>query len=100
MAILRDQLRIVKKENELELINVKSAQAEELKRLKMLLDRDVDKRAYFDLENNFKLLEDKNRALMTELIQLRRTNDVKEQQVERMEKRIAQSEKNLAMMKI
>lgn len=66
----------------------------------MLLDRDVDKRAYFDLENNFKLLEDKNRALMTELIQLRRTNDVKEQQVERMEKRIAQSEKNLAMMKI
>ena len=68
---------------------MKSAQAEELKRLKMLLDRDVDKRAYFDLENNFKLLEDKNRALMTELIQLRRTNDVKEQQVERMEKRIA-----------
>ena len=44
----------------------------------MLLDRDVDKRAYFDLENNFKTLEDKNRALMSELIQLRRANDMKE----------------------
>ena len=100
MAMLREQLRITKKENELELINVKSAQADELKRLKTLLDRDADKRAYFDLENNYKLLEDKNRATMTELIQLRRTSDLKEQQVERMEKRIAASEKNLAMMKI
>ena len=33
-----------------------------------MLDVDVDKRAHFDLENNFKLMEDKNRALMTELI--------------------------------
>ena len=37
---------------------------------------------------------------MTELIQLRRANDLKEQQMERMEKRMAASEKNLAMMKI
>ena len=66
----------------------------------MLLDRDVDKRAYYDLENNQRLLEDKNRALMTELVQLRRANDLKDQQVERMEKRIAASEKNLAMVKI
>jgi len=34
----------------------------------MLLESDVDKRAYFDLENNFRLLEDKNRAFMTELL--------------------------------
>ena len=33
VTILRDQLRIAKKEHELELLNVKSAQAEELKRL-------------------------------------------------------------------
>ena len=44
-----------------------------------MLDCDVDKRAHFDLENNYRLLEDKNRALMTELIQLRRTNDLKDQ---------------------
>ena len=37
---------------------------------------------------------------MTELVQLRRANDVKDQQMERQEKRIAASEKNLAMMKI
>jgi len=43
-----------------------------------LLASDVDKRAYFDLENNMKLIEDKNRALMTELVQLRRANDLKE----------------------
>ena len=66
----------------------------------MLLDRDVDKRAHFDLENNFRILEDKNRTLMTELIQLRRANDLKEWQMERMEKRIAASEKNLALAKI
>ena len=60
----------------------------------------MDKRAHFDLENNYRVLEDKNRALMTELIQLRRANDLKEQQMERMEKRMAASEKNLAMMKI
>jgi len=34
----------------------------------MLLASDVDKRSYFDLENSYKMLEDKNRALMTELI--------------------------------
>jgi len=62
----------------MELLNVKSSQADELKRLQMLLGSEVDKRAYFDLENNFKLLEDKNRALMSELIQLRRANDQKE----------------------
>jgi hypothetical protein len=93
-------MRAFRKEHEMELINVKSAQADELRRLQMLLENDVDKRAYFDLENNFRLLEDKNRAFMTELIQLRRTNDLKEQQMERMEKRVAASEKNLAMAKI
>ena len=56
-----------------------------------MLDCDVDKRAHFDLENNYRLLEDKNRALMTELIQLRRANDMKEQQMERIEKRMAVS---------
>ena len=44
----------------------------------MLLGSEVDKRAYFDHENSAKLLEDKNRALMSELIQLRRANDQKE----------------------
>ena len=84
----------------MELLNVKSSQADELKRLQTLLVSEVDKRAFFDLENNFKLLEDKNRALMSELLQLRRANDQKEQQMERMEKRVAASEKNLALMKI
>lgn len=60
------------------MLNVKTQQASELKRLQMLLDRDVDKRSHFDLENNYRLLEDKNRALMTELIQLRRSTDLKE----------------------
>ena len=100
MTILREQLRVVKKEHEMELLNVKSSQADELKRLQTLLVSEVDKRAFFDLENNFKLLEDKNRALMSELLQLRRANDQKEQQMERMEKRVAASEKNLALMKI
>ena len=82
------------------MLNIKQEQASELKRLQMLLDRDVDKRAFFDLENNYKLLEDKNRTLMTELVQLRRANDLKEQQMERLEKRTAAQEKNLAMLKI
>lgn len=90
----------MKKENEIEMLNTKSAQAEELRRLQTLLECDVDKRAHFDLENNYRVLEDKNRALMTELIQLRRANDLKEQQMERLEKRLAASEKNLAMIKI
>ena len=54
--MLRDQLRTAKKQHEIELLNIKSAQAEELKRLQSLLASDVDKRAYFDLENNMKLL--------------------------------------------
>ena len=37
---------------------------------------------------------------MTELVKLRRAFDMKEQQGERMEKRMAASEKNLALMKI
>lgn len=97
---MREQLRIQKKETEIEMLNLKAEQATELKRLQMLLDRDVDKRAHFDLENNYRLLEDKNRALMTELIQLRRANDLKDQQMERLEKRTAAQEKNLAMLKI
>jgi len=52
----------------MELLNIKSSQADELKRLQNLLVSEVDKRAYFDLENNYKLQEDKNRALMTELL--------------------------------
>ena len=59
----------------------------------------MDKRAHFDLENNYREMQDKNRVLMTELYKLRRETDMKEKEKELMEKRLAASEKNLATMK-
>lgn len=53
----------------------------------------------FDLENNFKLLEDKNKLLMAQLIGLRREISVKEHQQEQTEKRLAAAEKQSAIAK-
>lgn len=41
---------------------------EELRKMKVLLDQDVDKRHHYDLENNYRVLEDKNRMLMAEVM--------------------------------
>ena len=62
-----------------------------MKRLRQLLDQDIDKRSLFDLENNFKLLEDQNRLMTSEIMLLRRNNDAKDQAVERTEKRLAET---------
>lgn len=75
---LKKQLRQLKKEHEIELVNVKTALKEELRRMQTLVERDFDKRNQFDLENNFKLLEEKNRMLITEVVSLRRANNMKD----------------------
>ena len=41
----------------MELMSLKSAQRDELKKMQGLIDYDVDKRLYFDLEHNYKVLE-------------------------------------------
>lgn len=53
----------------------------------------------FDLENNFKLLEDKNKMLTAQMIALRREINLKDQQQEQSEKRLAASEKQFAIAK-
>ena len=63
----------------MELMSLKSAQRDELKKMQGLIDYDVDKRLYFDLEHNYKVLEGQNRVLMTEIMQLRRSNDMKDE---------------------
>ena len=75
----------------MELVNLKQAQRDELKKMQALIDYDVDKRLYFDLENNYKVLEDQNRVLLSEIMQLRKTNDLKDEQVNRVEKKLAEA---------
>ena len=61
---------------------------------------DVDKRDLFDLQHNYGLLENKNRTLMTEVMQLRRMNDQKDSQVEILNRKLAGADKAVAMVKL
>ena len=64
------------------------------------MELDIDKRAHFDLQHNYSLLNDKNRTLMTEVMHLRRGNDQKDAQVETLERRLAAAEKQITMIRI
>ena len=97
---LKKQIMIIKKEHEMEMISLKQAHKDELKRMQQLVDYDVDKRQYFDLERDFKLVEDQNRVLTTEIRQLRKVVDQKDQTVERTEKRLAESQKQFTLAKM
>ena len=82
------------------MISIKTQQKEELKKLQAIVELDVDKRAHFDLQHNYSLLNDKNRTLMTEVMHLRRANDQKDAQVENLERRLATAEKQITMIRI
>ena len=60
----------------------------------------MDKRDLFDLQHNYALLENKNRTLMTEVMQLRRMNDQKDSQVEILNRKLAGADKAVAMVKL
>jgi hypothetical protein len=63
------------------------------------MEGDVDKRALFDVENKCRIITDKNKTLMTEVINMRKEMDVKEADVEKAQKRALDIEKRLVMMK-
>ena len=48
---------------------------EEREQMEKLLDQNVDKRLLFDAENKQKILTNKNKALFTEVINLRKEVD-------------------------
>ena len=48
-----------------------------------LLETNVDKRTVFDIENKFKLLQDKNKIIFTEVINLRKELESKDVEMEK-----------------
>jgi hypothetical protein len=63
------------------------------------MEGDVDKRALFDIENKCRIITDKNKTLMTEVINMRKETDLKEVDLEKAQKRALDIEKRLVMMK-
>lgn len=55
----------------------------EREQIDKLMEGDADKRAVFDIENKCRIITDKNKTLMTEVINMRREMDVREGDVEK-----------------
>ena len=62
-----------------------------------IVDLDTDKRQYHELLSSFKISEDKNRHLMSEIIQARRQFTDKEQALAQAEQKLVNSERQLAV---
>lgn len=63
------------------------------------MEGDADKRAVFEVENKCRIITDKNKTLMTEVINTRKEMDVKEVELEKAQKRALDLEKKLVLMK-
>lgn len=83
----------MEKQHELDRIAIKSAQKEEINQLRQLVEQDEDKRVQMEMQTQLKLMEEKNRMLMTQVVQMRRENTGKERQAETAEKKLAAAEK-------
>ena len=62
-----------------------------------LLETNVDKRTVFDIENKFKLLQDKNKIIFTEVINLRKELESKDVEMEKAQAKALQLEKKLVL---
>lgn len=56
---------------------------EEREYMEKLIEQNVDKRVIYDLENNNKLLQDKNKTLTTEVVRLRKDMDTRDNELEK-----------------
>lgn len=55
----------------------------EQEQINKLVEGDVDKRTVFDIENKCRIIQDKNKTLMTEVINMRKEMDSKEIELEK-----------------
>lgn len=70
---------------------------EEREQIDKIIENNVDKRAIYDLEKKFSLLQEKNRALYAEVINSRKQLESKDAEMEKAQLKASQLEKKLVL---
>ena len=67
--------------------------------MERIIESNIDKKTVLEFEGKSKILQEKNRALFTEVIQLRKEMEGKDNELEKVQAKSSQLEKQLVFVK-
>ena len=97
---LKAQLAQLKSSKLAEVAALKQQQAVELSTLHRIVDQNVDKKTHFEILAALQTSEAKQRSLVSEIVSLRKQLNDKDSQNEKLETKLQQTEKQIALQKI